>query len=156
MDIEEVKVISEAYVDKPIVAFTIEKTLFDNADGREKFNQKIRDKVSKKFGVYVWVNNTTGEIVYIGMAGAIKTDGTPVEHSVQERLLASRGKDKISKKDIQTNDYVKKVMTDNNIDTLNFYILYSKPGEPPAYIESLLLYSYYKKNNRLPKLNSSF
>jgi len=32
----------------------------------------------------------------------------------------------------------------------------TKKGEPPAFIESLLLYNYYKKNNRFPMLNNSF
>lgn len=90
------------------------------------------------------------------MAGKIKTDGTLGDHSVQNRLLASRGKNKSTKKDIQTNDYDNDFMSKNNIETLNFYILYSKTEEPPAYIEALLLYKYYNKNNRLPKLNNSF
>lgn len=44
----------------------------------------------------------------------------------------------------------------NNIDSLRFYILYSKQSEPPAYIESLLLYNYFKTNNYLPCLNNAF
>jgi len=156
MKINDIKEIIQDYVDKPIVDFKIEMTLFEKENGREKFNQTIRDKVGKKFGVYIWMDDKTEEIVYIGMAGKVKTDGTLGDHSIQNRLLASRGKDKISKKDILTNDYVKNFMVDNKIDSLSFYILYSKTGEPPAYIEALLLYRYYKKNNRLPKLNNSF
>ena len=79
-----------------------------------------------------------------------------VDHSIQNRLLASRGKDKISRKDIQTNDYVSEVMTQNEIDSLDIFIMYSKKDEPPAYIEALILYKYYKKNNRLPLLNKTF
>ena len=90
------------------------------------------------------------------MAGKIKTDGTLGDHSVQNRLLASRGINKSTKKDIQTKDYVHNYMIENDIEKLDFYIMYSKTGEPPAFLEALLLYKYYKKKNRLPILNNSF
>jgi hypothetical protein len=156
MNIDELKEIILAYIDEPIINFEIEKQIFAETNGREKFNQIIRKKVDTKFGIYVWVDKATGEIVYIGMAGKIKTDGTFGDHSIQNRLLASRCKDKVSKKDIQTNDYVNAFMTNNSIDSLNFFIMYSKQDEPPAYIEALLLYKYYKQNGKLPKLNNSF
>ncbi len=156
MTIEELKQIIEPYIEGPIIEFVIEKQIFSTANGRKMFNKEIRKSVENKFGVYIWLNNATNEIVYIGMAGKIKTDGTPGDHSVQNRLLASRGKNKFTKKDIQTNDYVRNYMIDNNVEKLDFYVMYSKTGEPPAFIEALLLYKYYKKNKRLPKLNNSF
>jgi len=156
MTIQEIKEIILPYIEEPIIDFEIERQIFSEKNGRKTFNKKIRDKVDKKFGVYVWVDKATNEIVYIGMAGKIKSDGIAGDHSIQDRLLASRGKNEITKKDIQTNDYIRDVMTDKNIETLNFYIMYSRTDEPPAYIEALLLYKYYKRNNRLPKLNYSF
>lgn len=156
MNIEEIKEIILPYIEEPIINFEIEKKLFDEINGREKFNQTIREKVDTKFGVYIWVDKTTEEIVYIGMAGKIKTDGSLGDHSIQKRLLASRGKDKSSQKDIQTNDYINDFMTKSMINSLNFFVMYSREEEPPAYIEALLLYKYYKKNKRLPKLNNSF
>lgn len=156
MTIEEIKNLIEPYIDEPTIHFNIEKQIFSNESGREMFNEIIRQNVEKKFGVYIWLDTATNEIVYIGMAGKVKTDGTLGDHSVQNRLLASRGKDRSTKKDIQTNDYVRNYMIDNNVESLDFYVMYSKTGEPPAYIEALLLYKYYKKNNRLPKLNNSF
>lgn len=156
MTIEEIKNLIEPYIDEPTIHFNIEKQIFSNESGREIFNEKIRQNVEKKFGVYIWLDTATNEIVYIGMAGKVKTDGTLGDHSVQNRLLASRGKDRSTKKDIQTNDYVRNYMIDNDVESLDFYVMYSKTGEPPAYIEALLLYKYYKKNNRLPKLNNSF
>jgi hypothetical protein len=156
MTIEEIRNIIEPYIDEPTIHFNIEKQIFSEDSGREIFNEKIRQNVEKRFGVYIWLDTATNEIVYIGMAGKVKTDGTLGDHSVQNRLLASRGKDKATKKDIQTNDYVRDYMVNNNVECLDFYVMYSKTGEPPAYIEALLLYKYYKKNNRLPKLNNSF
>ncbi|MBM3454682.1 MAG: hypothetical protein FJX80_05995 [Bacteroidetes bacterium] len=156
MTIEEIKNIIEPYIDEPTIHFNIEKQIFSEDSGREIFNEKIRQNVEKRFGVYIWLDTATNEIVYIGMAGKVKTDGTLGDHSIQNRLLASRGKDKSTKKDILTNDYVSAYMIDNDVEKLDFYVMYSKTGEPPAYIEALLLYKYYKKNNRLPKLNNSF
>jgi hypothetical protein len=156
MTIEEIKDIILPYIDEPVINFEIEKNIFAELGGREKFNQTIRQNVKTKFGVYVWVNKKTAEILYIGMAGKVKTDGSLGDHSIQKRLLASRGKDKVSKKDIQTNDYVSEFMTQNEIYSLYIFIMYSKKDEPPAYIEALLLYKYYKKNNKLPRLNNSF
>ncbi len=156
MTIEEIKTAILPYIDEPVVNFEIEKKIFDELGGSKIFNQKIRQNVQPKFGVYVWVDKKTSDILYIGMAGKIKTDGTLGNHSIQNRLLASRGKHKNTKKDIQTNDYVRDFMNNNNIEALNFYIMYSKKEEPPAYIEALLLYKYYKKNNKLPQLNNTF
>ena len=156
MKIDEIKEVILPYIDEPIINFEIEKQIFSELNGRKIFNQTIREKVDTKFGVYIWVDKSSEEIVYIGMAGKIKTDGTPSEHSIQNRLLASRGKDKATKKDIQTNTYVSNVLINNNINSLYFYIVYTKTGEPPAFLEALLLYKYYKKHNHLPKLNKSF
>ena len=136
MTIEELKHIILPCIDGSIINFLIKKQIFSENNGREIFNKKIREKVDKKFGVYIWVDTASNEVVYIGMAGKIKTDGTLGDHSIQNRLLASRGKDKSTKKDIQTNDYVRDFMLTNNIETLNFYIMYSKTEEPPALLFS--------------------
>lgn len=156
MTIEEIKAIILPYIDEPIINFKIEKAIFEKKGGRKIFNKTIKENVESKFGVYVWTDKKSGEILYIGMAGKIKTDGTLGNHSIQERLIASRGRDKVLKKDIQTNDYVNDIMSKYKIDSLDIFIMYSKNDEPPAYIEALLLYKYYKKNHRLPRLNNSF
>jgi hypothetical protein len=156
MNIQEIKDFILPFIEGPIFNFEIEKKIFDELSGRELFNKTIRQNVKPKFGVYVWVDKRTAEILYIGMAGKVKTDGSLGDHSIQNRLLASRGKDKASKKDIQTNDYISNLMTKNEIDSLDIFIMYSKKDEPPAYIEALLLYKYYKANKKLPKLNNSF
>jgi hypothetical protein len=156
MTIEEITGLIENYIETPIVNFQIKKELFTTGNGRKNFNQIIRNNIAAKFGVYVWVDKLTTEIVYIGMAGKIKTDGSTGDHNIQKRLLASRGKDKTSKKDIQTNDYINDFMRKYKIDTLDFFVMYSKKDEPPAYVEALLLYKYYKKKKKLPRLNNSF
>jgi hypothetical protein len=157
MQIEEIKeLVKELIEEENISKFEINKEIFKNELGREEFNKTIRIKVEKKLGVYIWVNSENNNIVYIGMAGKLKNNGKFVNHSIQERLLATRGKDKLTKKDIQTNDYVRSKMEKHNIKKIDFHIMYSIIDEPPAYIEALLLYKYYKKNKCLPLLNTSF
>ena len=156
MTIQEAQEIISPYIEESIINFVIEKHIFIQNNGREIYNKIIRDNVDMKFGVYVWVETDSKDIIYIGMAGKIKSDGSLGNHSIQKRLLASRGKNKTTKKDILSNDFVYEFMRDNKIDTLNFYVMYSKKEEPPAFIEALLLYKFYKKHKRLPKLNYSF
>ena len=146
----------ELFIDIPFVDFKIEKRIFLNDNGRKLYNETIRDKVQKRNWVYIWVNSDLNEVVYIGMAGKIKSDGNTSKHSLQNRLLAPRGRDKVTKKDIQTNDFVSNYMISNRIESLIFYILYTKENEPPAFVESVLLYEFHKENNRLPQLNKSF
>lgn len=148
--------ILDGFSSNPILKLSIECSLFKKVNGRKLYNNLIRENVQNKFGVYLWCNPEIDEIYYIGMAGKIKKDGTLSNHSLQKRLIASRGKDKLTKKDIQTNDFVKKFMKENKIKYLDFYIAYSKEDVPPAYVEAVLLYEYYKENKCLPKLNNSF
>ncbi|WP_335975368.1 hypothetical protein [Gaetbulibacter jejuensis] len=156
MKLEDLKKVAEPYVEIPHIDFEININLFREINGRENFNQLIRNNVAKKFGVYIWVNADTDEIIYIGMAGKVKTNGNIGNHTLQNRLLASRGREKITKKDILTNDYVFNFMQLKNIESLKFHIMYSKKEIPPTYIESLILYEYYKNSKKLPELNNSF
>ncbi|MCW3075226.1 MAG: hypothetical protein JWP69_2295 [Flaviaesturariibacter sp.] len=96
------------------------------------------------------------EVIYIGMAGKIKSNGTFCDHTLCDRLTASRGRDKLTEVDIQMNDYVKKFMAEKIIEILDIHIFYTKEGEPPSFVEALLLYNYFKKNRRLPILNKAF
>ena len=136
--------------------FSISGEIFHRQNGRKLYNNLIREQVSDNAGIYIWVNSKTDSIVYIGMAGKIKNDGSLADHSVQNRLLASRGKDKVTKKDIQTNDFVSNYMEINGVACLDFYILYSKNDEPASYVEALALYNYFKTYRKLPELNNSF
>lgn len=85
-----------------------------------------------------------------------KREKLNLSHLLIELTLASRGRDKKTKKDIQTNDFVKKFMEENNIVSLDFYVAYTKDGIPPTYLETILLYEYFKEKKCLPKLNNSF
>jgi hypothetical protein len=156
MKISEIEQIIIEYIPKPIEIISIPKQIFEEGNGRMKFNNKIRDEVERRPGVYVWIDNETEEIIYIGMAGTIKTDGCLREHSIQQRLLASRGKDKYTGKDIQTNDYVYSLMQERGMEIMKIVLIYTKDGEAPAFLEALLLNEFYKRKKYLPILNKSF
>ncbi len=156
MTIDTIQEIIRTYVSLPLVSFDIDRNIFNLENGRKRYNEIINENVENQVGIYVWTDDMTSEVYYIGMAGKINSDGSVVNHSLNERLKASRCKDNETKKDVQTNDYVKKFMFENNIARLKFYVMYTMPGEPPSYIEALLLYKYYKQNGRLPLLNNSF
>ena len=138
--------ILESFSSSPILKLSIEWSLFEKVNGRKLYNKLIRENVQNKFGVYLWGNPKTDEIYYIGMAGKIKTDGTLSNHTLQQRLQAPRGRDKKTKKDIQTNDFVKEFMKRNKILSLDFHVAYSKDDIPPSYVEAVLLYEYFKEN----------
>lgn len=156
MKIQELKDLIDNYIVSSTV-FQIQRQIFDTENGRKIYNKTIREKIqANSFGIYVWANSQNEEVIYIGMAGKIKTNGAFCDHTLCDRLTASRGKDKLTNKDIQTNDYVKSFMMANNVEVLDLHIFYTKEGEPPSYIEALLLYNYYKQNKRLPMLNNAF
>ncbi len=144
------------YVVLPSVCITLHRKTLDDVNGRNTYNQIIREKVAANAGIYLWIDKKSDQILYVGMAGAIKTDGRIGNHSIRDRLLASRIKDKKTGKDIQTNDYIISIMKEKDIEYLDIIILYSKAGEAPAFLEALLLNHFYQKEKRLPILNKSF
>lgn len=44
------------------------------------------------YGVYLWENTLTGEIVFIGMASKVKMSGQLGSHSIENSLVASKGR----------------------------------------------------------------
>jgi hypothetical protein len=136
-------------------SFVISRDIFSLPNGRREFNQKIRENVEKAYGVYLIGNEDNSIVYYIGMAGRLRNDGIQKSHTLQNRLTASRYKDATGK-DIQTNDWIRHFMDANEIQDLNFHILYTKTEEPAAYVEALLMYRYYKHFKQIPMLNSEF
>ena len=144
------------FIQKPIVTFNVDMKLFNQKNYRKLYNEKIREKVQDKFGIYIWADSQTQELFYIGKAGTIKNDGSFGNHTLKKRLIATRGKNEKTKKDILTNDYVRDFMLKNRITSLNFYVIYTLDGISPTYVESILLNEFYKQNKYLPILNNSF
>jgi hypothetical protein len=154
MTVPKIMKIAKEYI-KNNTVFAVPQQLLLQPNGRSVYNQLIRNEIpANSYGVYIWENTQTGEIVYVGMAGKVKTNGQMGSHSLENRLIASRGK--IDGRDILTNDYVFKYMQNNDVNTLTFHILYTNEQTPPSYLESVLLYNFYSKNGVLPKLNNAF
>jgi hypothetical protein len=131
----------------------INKSLFEPKD---IYNSYIRKHVDIKPGVYIWYDHHNYEVLYIGMAGKIKTNGELTNHPIRQRLQAPRCRDKHTKKDVLTNKYISEVLKLLKIPSLQFILLFSKENEPAAHIESVLLYNYYKQHKVLPILNNAF
>lgn len=154
MNIHNIMQIANEYIENNTV-FDVQHQLFLQPNGTRLYNQLIRDEVpANSFGVYIWENTQTGEIVYVGMAGKIKTNGQMGSHAIQNRLKASRGK--VNGRDIQTNEYIFNYMQNNNVESLTFHILYTNELTPPSYLETILLYNFYNQNGVLPNLNNAF
>jgi hypothetical protein len=120
------------------------------------YNEFIRKNVSQKPGVYIWYDAKNQEVLYIGMAGKIKTNGELTNHPISQRLQAPRIKDLETKKDITTNRYIPAVLELFGLEEIEFHILPCKENEPAAYVESILLYNYFKAHGVLPILNNAF
>lgn len=120
------------------------------------YNAFIKENVQQKPGVYIWYDKKNKEVLYIGMAGKIKTNGKLTNHPISKRLQAPRCKDVFTKKDVSTNKYIAAIFEVFEVNEVEFHILTCKENEPAAYIESILLYKYFKDQKVLPILNNAF
>jgi len=125
-------------------------------NGLKRYNKIIRNSVQDLPGIYIWENELSREILYIGMASKINQQGEITTHSVQKRLQASRGKDPITKKDIQTNKYIFDLMINENCNQLNMHIIHLQPSQMPGYVEAVLINAFYQRNGVLPRYNNAF
>lgn len=164
MKIQDIQKIISNYTKNSFISFIVDKTILEQDANRKKgeelkYNKLIKDNVEEKHGIYIWENDENKEILYIGMAGKIKQNGIIGDHTLDQRLKASRERKKINGelKDITTGPYLLNKMNTIGFSRANFYITYLDINLfPPTYIESILLYEYLMKNNKLPILNNSF
>ena len=102
------------------------------------------------------------------MAGKIDKDGKLKTHRVRNRLKASRGKN-MNKIDVQTNEFIYHLLTVPEnlkmkkfnhvikpIKAINIHVIYCKKDISASYLESILLFEFFKKNKVLPLLNLTF
>jgi hypothetical protein len=120
------------------------------------YNSFIQKNVVEKPGVYIWYDNKNKEVIYVGMAGKIKTSGQLTNHPISQRLQAPRIKDKTTEKEITTKNYIPAILELLELTEIEFYILPCKENEPAAFIESILLYNYFKQHGVLPILNNAY
>lgn len=122
------------------------------------YNKKIRNQIdSKSFGVYIITNPKSNAVFYVGMAGKFKQNGEMTNHTLAKRLTAPRYKDNESGKYVQTNKYIYDFLKAKNINSISIHVYYIKNKIPPTYLESLILFEFFKiSNNKLPELNKFF
>ena len=124
--------------------------------GLKEFNRFIRQSIEDLPGLYLWENNDNEEIIYIGMAGKVNQEGQTVSHTVRNRMQASRKKDRVTKKDITTNKFLRDFMSQNRINQITIHVIHLNLGQLPAYAEAILMNAYYQHNGILPRLNKAF
>jgi hypothetical protein len=136
--------------------FKIHENLFTTPNWKKEFNNRIRQNVRDEIGIYIWTNGDTSEILYIGMAGKLHQNGDFANHTVQKRLLASRGKDSTTGKYIQTNEYIKQTISNIKCSSIDIHVFHTKPNQLPGYVEAVLINAYFQATKTLPPLNTAF
>ena len=122
----------------------------------------------KSQGIYLWINNQTDEILYVGMSGRLKNDRNKQvlvnDYSVRKRLLSSRERiyvESLSKKmDVSTRDYLNQKFSEySSIQEIRIEVYLFDPiihKLSPTFIESLVLQEIYSKTNSIPLFNNTF
>ena len=146
-------------------SFSISIEVLSKQGSRIVYNEFIRETLGKKpiFGVYIWVNPYTGEVLYIGMSGKLKwtderkSEVAPGSYSVQKRLVSSRGT-LDGKIDTSTWEFLRdKVFKEESLESMAVHVLEIDTAQfSPSYIESLLLQNFYHQTGKIPKYNKSF
>lgn len=139
-----------------IKSFVVSYNLLKSTVKKKYYNDLILKNVDEKYGVYIWVNNSNNEIIYIGMSGKINRDGKFFGQKLNKRLLNTRGKLQNYKGGVSTEKYLSFIMKECNILEIDFYIIYTSTEIPPSYIEAQLIFQYYYNLKKLPILNQSF
>lgn len=123
-------------------------------------------QMPKKKGVYLFSSNEN--ILYIGACGKIAKQNTESNWKLPQRLKATRGQNN-GGKDVLTSTFLKEILCTGQtsvkryndipkleISELKITVLPSTEKVPPTYIESVLIYEFYKRTEELPLLNMSF
>ena len=124
-------------------------TSFDYDDPTRPFTKHVRREVppGDAGGIYILTATDRNEVIYIGKAGTVRTDGTRKRQSIRERLTAPRGG---SSSDTWFADAA------NAIGPFRVTVLPTPPDLAPGYVEVLLLQAFLTEHGRLPSLNRSF
>jgi hypothetical protein len=122
----------------------------NDQDGKRYYNEILKNNVEYRYGIYFICDSVDSKVLYIGKAGTLKNDGLYKSQNLIGRLNAPRGK--------YNNSFLhfKEMMNDNNFDNMIFRVFYSKNNFPPAYLEAIALYNFYKTQGKLPKFNNEY
>jgi hypothetical protein len=127
-----------------------------------EFNQVVQGHFKKipkpRTGVYI-VRLLSGakEVLYVGKAGSIGTDGTMRNQDIPGRLINERAKDPEGRP-IYFQEWLSCVLTPEELP-MNIeieYILLPTARFCPGYAEAFLLQAYLREHGNLPRKNSFF
>ncbi len=137
----------------------------------DDFNDNVNSELinyKKSQGIYLWINNQTDEILYVGMSGRLKNDRNKQvlvnNYSVRKRLLSSLERiyvESLSKKmDVSTREYLNQKLSEYpSIQEIKIEVYLFDPiihKLSPTFIESLVLQEIYSKTNSIPLFNNTF
>lgn len=122
-------------------------------NGLEKFKLNKGDYISRctfpqEYGVYITADNQEN-VIYIGMAGTVKNDGTFKGQNIDKRLKNTRNKK-------SGNNFFKLLTRDNEFEYLSIYCIQRKEDELPAFLEADLMQKFFRQERKLPMLNKAF
>lgn len=148
---------------RPILTFEEEltglKTYYDHGSFKYEsitvpFNRVVNEHFSRcergeKYGVYIVRQNSTQDVLVIGIAGAITQDGNFRLQDIPKRLK------NVKQNDQPANDWFREVFQE--MGPLNIeYVFVDQTPISPRFGESLLLQTYLNENGFLPRYNKSF
>ena len=144
-----------ASIKKDLIAYYLDKNKhgFFYLYKGEKIEQVLAENnVPNQYGVYIIysINGNQKDIVYIGKAGTMMTDGTFKKQGIRNRLKA------VGTDNIPRSVYFQNIIEEFGFDKLKFVWIvtfYELEKEIPAYTEARLIQSYYSRHNKLPLLN---
>lgn len=116
----------------------------------------IENTVPNEYGVYIIysIKNDQEELIYIGKAGTMATNGDFKRQGIKNRLKA------VATNNMQRGKYFQQeVIEKYGFDKLKFIWIVTFDDarkELPAYSEARLMQLYYDTYNKLPMLNKSF
>jgi hypothetical protein len=153
MNINEIQLITSGLTNNNFVTLKINITLFNDGSkkGFASYNKYVKKNVDEKYGVYIFFDPKKQTVIYIGMSGKLEKNSQPGKQTLVGRLTDATRKDKKA-----TKKWVFEIMKKNKIEELLIYVFYANPNIPAAYIEALLLFAFFKKNNIIPSENSEF
>ncbi len=101
-----------------------------------------------KYGVYVFRQGDTREVLYVGKAGTIERVGTFKKQDIPHRLANTKGND------ISADDWFSSLAKEKGPLIIEYVFLDSKP-ESPTLVESRLLQAYLNERDSLPYRNNA-
>ncbi len=127
---------------------------FDLKPGESIKAAVTRHDVSSGRGVYVITACRGGqrEVVYIGKAGTIRTDGSFKDQGIAKRLTMKQ--DKHTYREV----FFREIIATERLDCLQFEWFVTSAEEcsvPPFLAEAQLLAAFFRVTKRLPRLNKA-